>query len=110
MWSSSNLASYLALTAHWIAQEETTGRLTLKSALIAFHRVKVKHTGNNIARALLYLFDRANVTLNVSSVACIPSRLRVEILFSLAISHSTMLKTMQWQWSGWSTFFKNARG
>lgn len=65
MWSNSNLVSYLALTAHWISIEEPSGRLALKSALIGFHRVKKVHSGRNIARTLLYLFDRAKVTRKV---------------------------------------------
>lgn len=59
------MASFLALTSHWISLDKATGRLTLKSALIGFHRIKTRHTGTNIAKTILYLLDRANVTLKV---------------------------------------------
>jgi hypothetical protein len=65
VWSNSNLASYLALTAHWIAVDAPSGRLGLKVALIGFHRLKKKHTGANIARTIIHLLDRADVTLKV---------------------------------------------
>jgi hypothetical protein len=60
-----NLAAYLALTSHWISIDESTGRLTLRAALIGFHRLKKRHTGVNIAKTILYLLDRADVTLKV---------------------------------------------
>jgi hypothetical protein len=59
------MAGYLALTSHWIATDKVTGRLALKAALIGFHRLKNKHSGHNIARAIQYLLDRAGVTLKV---------------------------------------------
>ena len=59
------MAAYLALTSHWISQDKSTERLTLKSALIGFHRIKKKHTGSNVADAILQLLDRAGVTLKV---------------------------------------------
>ncbi|KAH9058985.1 hypothetical protein EDB83DRAFT_2520766 [Lactarius deliciosus] len=45
--------------------EGTLQHLTLKAALIGFHRLKVKHTGINIARTIHYLLDRAVVTLKI---------------------------------------------
>ena len=65
VWSNANLASYLALTAHWISLDEAKGRLELRTALIGFHRLKTRHTGQNLAEAILELLDRANVTLKV---------------------------------------------
>jgi hypothetical protein len=59
------MAGYLALTSHWIATNKLSGRLTLKAALIGFHRLKNKHSGRNIARTIQYLLDRAGVTRKV---------------------------------------------
>ena len=59
------MAAYLALTSHWISQDKSTGHLALKSALIAFHHIKKKHTGVNMADTILELLDRASVTLKV---------------------------------------------
>lgn len=64
-WSNANMASYLALTSHWISIDELSRRLMLKAALIGFHRLKQKHSGANIAKTILHLLDRANITLKV---------------------------------------------
>ena len=69
MWSSSNLASYLAVTAHWISRDESNGRLSIKAALIGFRRVTARHTGANIAKAILEVLDQAKVTLKVFFIA-----------------------------------------
>ena len=62
------MASYLALTAHWIALDAPSGRLSLRAALIGFHRLKKKHMGVNIARTIIHLLDRAGVTLKVRTI------------------------------------------
>ncbi|KAN0135285.1 hypothetical protein V8E53_006850, partial [Lactarius tabidus] len=60
IWSNANLAAYLALTSHWISQDKSTGHLTIKAALIGFHRIKKRHTGVNIANTILELLDWAD--------------------------------------------------
>ncbi|KAF8502328.1 hypothetical protein F5888DRAFT_1608137, partial [Russula emetica] len=57
VWSNANLEAYLALTAHWISSDESSGCLALNAALIGFHRLKKKHTGINIAKNILHLLD-----------------------------------------------------
>lgn len=59
------MAAYLAVTSHWISLDKSNGRRSLKAALIGFHRLKKKHSGVNVARTILYLLDRAGVTLKV---------------------------------------------
>jgi hypothetical protein len=59
------LASYLALTAHWISEGNSSGSLSLKTALIGFHQLKKRHTGKNIARNILHLLDCAGITSKV---------------------------------------------
>jgi len=77
----------LALTAHWISLDKSSGRLSLKAALIGFHRLKENHTGINIARTILHLLDRANVTVKVY----IPyDTLRSHCQLSLQIGHFTL--------------------
>jgi len=56
------MASFLGLTCHWIAADKSTRSLSLKASLISFHRLKKKHTGRCIAKAIAYLLDRAGVT------------------------------------------------
>jgi hypothetical protein len=66
-WSDQNLQPYLAITAHWIASiGETSSSLQLKSALIAFHRLRRGHSGKAQARVVMHLLDRAGITVKVS--------------------------------------------
>ncbi|KAF8834645.1 hypothetical protein BDN67DRAFT_868540, partial [Paxillus ammoniavirescens] len=37
IWSNDNQRPFLAMTAHWISEEPSTGTLKLKSVLLAFH-------------------------------------------------------------------------
>ncbi|KAH7904835.1 hypothetical protein BJ138DRAFT_988574, partial [Hygrophoropsis aurantiaca] len=37
IWGNKALTPFLAMTAHWIAEDEKTSALELKVALIAFH-------------------------------------------------------------------------
>ena len=64
IWSSADRTSYMAVTAHWMA--EKNGHLELRCALVAFNKVWGKHTAKNLARIMLAVTDRAGVTTNVS--------------------------------------------
>jgi hypothetical protein len=72
MWSDSNLASFIAITAHWIktnVKQTPNGpqyELKLHAELIGFHRVPGRHTGEHLAQAVLYILDRLSITLKVS--------------------------------------------
>ena len=59
------MTSYLALTTHWIALDAPSGHLVLRAVLIGFHHLQKKHTGVNIATAIIELLDCADVTLKV---------------------------------------------
>lgn len=59
IWSNQWLHSFLAVTAHWIAQKNS--KLELRAGLISFHRLKKRHTGKNIARTLYHLINRAGI-------------------------------------------------
>jgi hypothetical protein len=65
IWSDQLRGAYLAMTAHWIANVEGTSALGLKTALIAFHRLRREHNGRAIARTVVHLLDRADVTVKV---------------------------------------------
>lgn len=69
IWSNQARVGYLAITAHWIARMEETKALHLKCALIAFHRLRKQHTGKSLARTVLHLLDRADITLKVSHIS-----------------------------------------
>ena len=63
IWSSATLRPYLAVTLHWIAQNNVN--LVLKAALIGFHYLPDAHMGKNIADAILSLIDCANIMSKV---------------------------------------------
>ena len=62
-------SSHLAVTAHWISQDETSCRLTLKASLIGFQHINDPHTGANIVASLMVILDHADITLKVSLFA-----------------------------------------
>jgi hypothetical protein len=64
IWSSDTWKPYLAVTAHWIAgNSETLSDLNMKSVFITFHHIQGNHTGESLAHTILYLLDRAGVTV-----------------------------------------------
>ena len=64
-WSNQPFRSYLAVTTHWVAEVKRASALQLKVALIVFHWLWQGHTGKSLARALMYLLDRACITVKV---------------------------------------------
>ena len=56
IWSSGNRTPYMAVTAHWMAEND--GHLELKSALINFQRVWGKHSAKKLANIMLRVLDR----------------------------------------------------
>jgi hypothetical protein len=92
-WSDQNLRSYLAITAHWIAQVEGGLVLQYKSALIAFHYLQQGHSGEALAETVVELLDRAGITTKVrrlfsSGDSCVLIYSRSDI--SLQTTHQTM--------------------
>lgn len=81
LWSSDNLNPYLAITAHWIGQEETSGGLHWYTALIAFHHFPARHTGDELAKTILSLIDRAEIAV---------TKVRAQFVSHLAIIHSNL--------------------
>jgi hypothetical protein len=69
IWSDQNRQPYLAVTAHWISKSESEGSssLQLKAALIAFHRLRGSHDGKTLAKTVVELLDRADITVKVST-------------------------------------------
>ncbi|KIK74714.1 hypothetical protein PAXRUDRAFT_174871, partial [Paxillus rubicundulus Ve08.2h10] len=65
IWSNDNCCPFLAMTAHWISEEPSTGTLKHKSVLLTFHRIHRDHSGKLLAKTILYLLDRAKTTAKV---------------------------------------------
>jgi len=68
MWSLDNLDSDLAMTTHWIVQDEKTGVLSLKTVLITFHYISCKHTGEELSKLLLSILDDAKIPVEKVSL------------------------------------------
>lgn len=68
IWSDQNRQPYLAITAHWISKSEGSPSLQLKTALIAFHRLRGGHDGKTLAKTVVELLDRAGITVKVSKL------------------------------------------
>ncbi|KIK20244.1 hypothetical protein PISMIDRAFT_106169, partial [Pisolithus microcarpus 441] len=68
VWSTDKLNSYLVMMAHWIRHESgnapCSSQLTMKAALIAFHYLPSSHMGEELAKAILHLIDRAEIPVD----------------------------------------------
>jgi hypothetical protein len=84
IWSDQNRRSYLAITAHWIANE--MGTLRSRAALIAFHRLRGGHDGKTVGEIVVNLLDRAAITVKVRT----QHRLTDNISHTLQIGHFTV--------------------
>jgi hypothetical protein len=62
-----NHQPYLAITTHWIAKIEDTTALKLALALIAFYWVCGRHDGKLLAKIIIELLDRAEITVKVGT-------------------------------------------
>ena len=56
------------MTAHWAYRDESDDTIKLKARLIAFHRIRGRHTAENMARITVDLLGRAGVTDNVGRI------------------------------------------
>ena len=54
----------MAVTAHWIARHD--GKLALRTALIGFHHMRGKHTGERIGNGIFQVAERAGISEKVS--------------------------------------------
>jgi hypothetical protein len=58
--------SYLCITAHWIGRSSQTKNLALRNNILAFHRLPHdSHHGKGMAKMVIHLLDRAEVTSKV---------------------------------------------
>ena len=67
MWSSQTRYPFFAVTAHWLGRAKESNILKLKCALLAFHQVRGKHSGERLARIAVSIMDRAEVTAQVQA-------------------------------------------
>lgn len=63
LWSAKNRASYMCITVHYLVYERPDEKqdMVLKSSILAFHQLKGKHTGKNIADTVTKLLVRADI-------------------------------------------------
>lgn len=67
-WSNTNLTSFLGVTAHYIVREAGSGRLLLRSGLLAFRHIKGSHTGENLAKILFGIIHEMGIVNRVSEI------------------------------------------
>lgn len=87
LWSDKNLRPYLCMTAHWMGRNKHSGSLDLKCALVAFHNMVGKHDGENIARVVVALLDRAGITIYVSNLIFLMINVILICFWRLATLH-----------------------
>jgi len=68
-WSDQRHRSFLAVTAHLVTSVRGSLALQLKTVLIAFHRLHQNHTGKSMARTVMHLLDRADITVKVRQLS-----------------------------------------
>lgn len=64
MWSDPNQQSFMAVTAHWMANG-SPDQLVLCSALIAFREVDGCHTGDNLGQILFDIIQDVGIVHKV---------------------------------------------
>ena len=80
-WSNTNLTSFLGVTAHYIVREPGTGRLILRSGLLAFRHIRGSHTGENLSKVLFEIVCEMEIANRVNDVYPCPL-MAVKFIFS----------------------------
>ncbi len=70
IWSRKNLQSYMAITAHYIMCD-ASGRLVLRTDLVAFRGLDESHTGVNLAKVFLDVMKEIGTLNKVSDCRCL---------------------------------------
>ncbi|EAU93647.2 hypothetical protein CC1G_02877 [Coprinopsis cinerea okayama7 len=69
IWSSSDLTSYMAVTAHYMVEPvDRPGHLELKTRLIAFRHVHGKHDGSHLAKAFVGILDEWGIDRKLCTI------------------------------------------
>ncbi|KAK7025814.1 hypothetical protein R3P38DRAFT_2529700 [Favolaschia claudopus] len=67
MWSDGDLASFLALSGHWMARDEN-GNLVIKNRLLVFRVVEGKHDGKSLAKLVFDIFKKAGLLKHLGQI------------------------------------------
>jgi hypothetical protein len=76
IWDDKSIRAYIGVTAHYIVRVKLSAsrsELVLRASLIGFLPIPGKHRGQDIAKSLVYVTDRAKIT---DKVHIIPSSSR----------------------------------
>ncbi|KAJ8489040.1 hypothetical protein ONZ45_g13718 [Pleurotus djamor] len=66
-WSRSTLEGFLGITAHYMAKV-SSGRLVLRSRLLAFRHIKGAHTGKNLAERFYEVLEDAKLLGKIGAI------------------------------------------
>ncbi|KAK7012539.1 ribonuclease H-like domain-containing protein [Favolaschia claudopus] len=67
MWSDGDLASFLALSGHWLARDEN-GNLVIRNRLLVFRVVEGKHDGKSLAKIVFDIFKKAGLLKHLGQI------------------------------------------
>ncbi|KAK7000830.1 ribonuclease H-like domain-containing protein [Favolaschia claudopus] len=67
MWSDGDLASFLALSGHWMARDDN-GNLVIKNRLLVFRVVEGKHDGKSLAKLVFDIFKKAGLLKHLGQI------------------------------------------
>ena len=99
IWSHQNLEGYMVITAHYCMKLKRTGKLEIKSQLVAFHHVKGSHTGVNIGEVFVKVIKEIGCLYKVKNSVFFIPKLFCETCFnSLEWSPLAMHQTITPWW------------
>jgi hypothetical protein len=68
-WSSLARDPYLGVTVHWVhSRPETPTEWSLRTLLLAFREVKGNHSGENLAKIVMEIFNEAGLLHKVCHI------------------------------------------
>jgi hypothetical protein len=68
-WSSLARDPYLGVTIHWVhSKPESPSEWSLRTLLLTFHKVKGNHSGDNLAKLVMEILNKAGLTSKVHIV------------------------------------------
>ena len=99
-WSTSNLTSFLGVTAHYVVHEAKSGQLVLQSGLLTFWHIKGSHTVENLAQILFEIFSETGIVNHVSNVHFCQQESHLSDHFTRLVRSQLTMPQTTIQWCG----------
>lgn len=68
VWDSKKRQAFLAITGHWVAEvkgAQGSPQLEMRSALLAFKRIRGRHQGDTLGQVLFEVLQKAEISTKV---------------------------------------------